>query len=252
MDVQKLIDEYAQWLKSEITFERVGEYYEITTPYLDNANDYLQIYVRQEDDNICFTDDGNTINALRMSGFQLNASRNQHIADVLNQFGIHRNKDELCAKAPIRLFAQKKHMFIQAMLRISDLASVSRQRTQSLFSEDIQLYFDQNDIFPSENVQFAGKSGFSHSYDYLFTRTRTKPERLCQAVNNPSRSSFGNIMFAWDDTKAVRRPGSQLIVILNDRSTISQGIEDGYENYGVHVIRWSERNQRKNIDLLTA
>ena len=44
MDIQKMIDEYARWLKSEITFERIGEYYEITTPYLDSANDYLQIY----------------------------------------------------------------------------------------------------------------------------------------------------------------------------------------------------------------
>ena len=48
MDIQKLIDEYAMWLKSEITFEKIGEYYEITTPYLDIDNDYLQIYVRQD------------------------------------------------------------------------------------------------------------------------------------------------------------------------------------------------------------
>ena len=33
MDIQKLIDDYATWLKQEITFEKVGEYYEITTPY---------------------------------------------------------------------------------------------------------------------------------------------------------------------------------------------------------------------------
>ena len=47
MDIQKLTADYATWLKQEITFEKVGEYYEITTPYLDSANDYLQIYVRQ-------------------------------------------------------------------------------------------------------------------------------------------------------------------------------------------------------------
>ena len=42
MDIQSLIDDYANWLKSEIKVEKVGEYYELTTPYLDNANDYLQ------------------------------------------------------------------------------------------------------------------------------------------------------------------------------------------------------------------
>ena len=29
LDIQKLIDDYATWLKQEITFEKVGEYYEI-------------------------------------------------------------------------------------------------------------------------------------------------------------------------------------------------------------------------------
>ena len=56
MDIQKLIDDYTSWLKNEITFEKVGEYYEITTPYLDHANDYLQIYVKQEGNDIFFTD----------------------------------------------------------------------------------------------------------------------------------------------------------------------------------------------------
>ena len=61
MDIQKLIDEYASWLKSEIKFERIGEYYEITTPYLDSDNDYLQLYVRQDNDGFYFTDDSATI-----------------------------------------------------------------------------------------------------------------------------------------------------------------------------------------------
>ena len=61
MDIQRLIDDYTSWLKSEITFDKIGEYYEITTPYLDNANDYLQIYVKQDGNEIYFTDDSATI-----------------------------------------------------------------------------------------------------------------------------------------------------------------------------------------------
>ena len=49
MDIQSLLDNYINWLKSEITFSQIGEYYEITTPFLDPSNDYLQIYVKQED-----------------------------------------------------------------------------------------------------------------------------------------------------------------------------------------------------------
>ena len=48
MDIQHYIDEYISWLKSEITFSKVGDYYEINTPFLDSANDYLQFYIKQE------------------------------------------------------------------------------------------------------------------------------------------------------------------------------------------------------------
>ena len=33
MDIQHYIDEYISWLKSEITFSKVGDYYEINTPF---------------------------------------------------------------------------------------------------------------------------------------------------------------------------------------------------------------------------
>lgn len=107
MDIQKLIDDYATWLKQEITFEKVGEYYEITTPYLDSANDYLQIYVRQIGDDIYFTDDSATIRNLKMAGFQFTPARKSHLQRILNQYGVRLDGDELICKAPANSFAQK-------------------------------------------------------------------------------------------------------------------------------------------------
>lgn len=252
MDIQKLIDEYAAWLKSEITFEKVGEYYEITTPYLDNANDYLQIYVRQAGDDVYFSDDSATIRNLKMAGFQFTPARKAHLQRVLNQYGVKLNGDELTSKAPINSFAQKKHLFIQAMLRIDDMFAGSKSKTTSLFLDDIQEFFAEKEIYYSDNVQFAGTSGFSHNYDFLLQRSRTKPERLCQAVNNPNKSSMGNILFAWNDTRPARKKDSQLIVILNDQNNIVKGIEDAFLNYDAKVIRWSDRNSASSLALLSA
>lgn len=252
LDIQKLIDEYAVWLKSEITFEKIGEYYEITTPYLDIDNDYLQIYVRQDGDGFYFTDDSATIHKLKMSGFQFTTNRKVHLQRILNQYGIELVGDELIAKAPANGFAQKKHLFIQAMLRIDDMFSISKSKVSSLFLDDIQEFFEEKEIFYSDNVQFTGTSGFSHSYDFLLQRTRTKPERLCQAVNNPNKSSMGNILFSWNDTKPARKNDSQLIVILNDQNNIARGVEDAFMNYDAKVIRWSERDKGECLDLLSA
>ena len=252
MDIQKLIDDYATWLKQEITFEKVGEYYEITTPYLDSANDYLQIYVRQIGDDIYFTDDSATIRNLKMAGFQFTPARKSHLQRILNQYGVRLDGDELICKAPANSFAQKKHLFIQAMLRIDDMFAISKSKVASLFLDDIQEFFDQKEIFYSDNVQFTGISGFAHNYDFLLQRTKAKPERLCQAVNNPNKSSMGNILFAWNDTKPSRKNGSQLVVILNDQNTVAKGVEDAFANYDVKVIRWSQREKEENIALVSA
>lgn len=252
MDIHALINDYAMWLKSEITFEKIGEYYEITTPYLDNANDYLQIYVRQEGNDIYFTDDSATIQGLKMGGFQFTPNRKAHLQRILNQYGVKLRGDELTAKAPIRGFAQKKHLFIQAMLRIDDMFAISKSKVTSLFLDDIQAFFEEKEIYYSDNVQFTGVSGFTHNYDFLLQRTKKKPERLCQAINNPNKSSMGNILFAWNDTKPSRKEDSELIVILNDQNNIARGVEDAFFNYDAKVIRWSERFKTEKLELISA
>lgn len=252
MDIQKLINDYASWLKSEITFDKIGEYYEITTPYLDNANDYLQIYVKQDGNDIYFTDDSATIHDLRMNGIQLTQNRKFHLQRILRQYGVQLDGDELVAKAPINRFPQKKHLFIQAMLRIDDMFSMSKSKVSSFFLDDVQEFFAEKDIYYSDNVQFTGISGFSHTYDFLLQRSKTRPERLCQAVNTPNKSNMSNILFAWHDTKPARRNDSQLIVILNDQNNIVKGVEEAFSNYEVNVIRWSERNKKSNLALLSA
>lgn len=252
MDIKKLMDEYFTWLKREMTFDKIGEYYEITVPYLDNANDYIQLYVKQVDNEIFFTDDSATLQKLKMQGFNLTAARKTYLQSILLQYGVKLEGDELVAKVPLSGFAQKKHLFIQAMLKIEDMCSFSKKKATSLFLDDVQKFFDSAEIFYTDKVQFIGKSGFYHNYDFLLQRSKTKPERLCRAVNNPNREAMSTVLFAWNDTKPARKADSQLIVILNDRNNVASGVEDGFANYGVNVIPFGKIQEKKNLQLLSA
>ena len=107
-------------------------------------------------------------------------------------------------------------------------------------------------IFYSDNVQFTGISGFAHNYEFLLQRSKNKPERLCRVMNNPTKNSMGNILFAWSDTRPARRNDSQLVVLLNDKNSIANGIEEAFYNYDAKVVKWSERETASNIDILTA
>lgn len=251
MNIQNFIDDYITWLRNEITFSQVGEYYEINTPFLDPDNDYTQFYVKMENGTVYFTDDGYTINRLEMNGFKLTPNRKKQLNQIINRYCVRLDGQELTLSAPASEVAQKKHAFIQCILHVTDLYLTVRTKTSSFFLDDIQDFFVTNDIFCMDNVQFTGKSGFIHSYDFAMQRTKNKPERLCLAINTPTKSSMSNALFAWNDTLPSRKSDSRLIVILNDMNSISKGIEEGFANYNVSTIRWSERNQDKNIELLT-
>jgi len=57
-EIQRLVDEYASWLKEKTLIRQVDEWVEITTPYLDRHNDYLQIYARRRNGDYVLTDAG--------------------------------------------------------------------------------------------------------------------------------------------------------------------------------------------------
>lgn len=252
LDIQKLIDDYTQWLRTEIKFEKIGEYYEISTPFLDSGNDHIQFYVKLDGDAIHFTDDGFTMNQLMMNGFQLNPNRKKILNNILKQYGVEMAGEAIISKADVRNFPQRKHMYIQAIMKVDDLFMTARSKNLSNFTEEIQKFFAEKDIYYSDNVQFTGISGFSHNYEFLLQRSKNKPERLCRVMNNPNKNSMGNILFAWNDTKPARRADSQLVVLLNDKNSIGKGIEDAFLNYDAKVVKWSEKDATANMDILTA
>lgn len=252
MDMNRLIDDYLGWLKSEISFEKCGEYYEITPPFLDNANDYLQIYVKQTDQEFYFTDDCATMRGLEMQGFRMTSKRRKQLEQILKQYGVELSGEELIAKAPVNQFAQKKHLFVQAMLKVNDLMFTVNSKSTTSFLDDIMNYFLEKEIYYTDGIQIVGRSGYAHSYDFVFQRSKTKNERFCRAINKPDKNSLETTLFAWTDTAPQRKHDSQLVVILNDNTKYSSAIVDGFKSYDVEVLPWSERDLPENLALISA
>ena len=133
MDIQALINEYTVWLRQEIRFEKAGDHYEITTPFLDDANDHIQFYVRSDGEMIHFTDDGYTINQLIMSGVKMDKARRKSLSLLLQRYGVGIEGDELTTKTDVRGFPKRKHLYIQAIMRVADMAGQSDSRIRTSF-----------------------------------------------------------------------------------------------------------------------
>jgi hypothetical protein len=255
MDIQKMINDYTAWLRKEITTAAFGEYTELTTPYLDRFNDYMQIYVKQnKDGTLGITDDGYIIGSLISSGmtFTKGSNRQKMIDRISRNYGISIIGEEITAVATPHNFPQMKHMMVQAMLAIDDLFIVSRESVKDFFLEDIETYFIANDIYFSKDFSLLGKTGSIYTYDFHLQRTKEKPERFCKGINKLNLSKRDSTLFNWVDTQEKRGEAGELIVLYNDDNSVTDDVLRGFYNWGVKTVPFSQRQEPNYLQLFTA
>jgi len=246
-EIRKLIDEYTTWLKDKTALRQVGDWIEITTPYLDRHNDYIRIYVKRENGNLILTDDGYTIRDLLSSGCNPDDKRLQDLlAITLNGFGVQRRGETLQVSAGPHNFAQRKHNLIQAMLAVNDLFYLATPIVASLFFEDVTAWLELNEIRFTPKVKFTGKSGYDYLFDFVIPKSKVQPERILKAINRPSRDTAEAFILSWIDTREARPADSRAYAFLNDseRPPVSSVI-DALKSYEVHPVLWSERERVK-------
>jgi hypothetical protein len=246
-DIQKLLDQYIHWVKDNTKIRKIDDFVEITTPYLDRHNDYLQIYIKRENHNLVLTDDGYIINDLESSGCRLDSKKRQDLLSItLNGFGIKRAGNALEVIASIENFNLKKHNLIQAMLAVNDLFYLAEPMIVSLFLEDVTSWMDLNDIRYVSKVKFTGKSGLDHTFDFAIRASRKNPERIIRAINRPNKDTAQAMAFAWIYTKEVRQNTSRAYAILNDTDKdIQTNVIGALINYDVNPVLWSRRDKVK-------
>lgn len=246
MGNDKFIDDYLAWLKSNMTELKLENgITEITTPFLDKNNDYTQIYVeRKGKSRLILSDHGCIIDELNMIGIEVKSKKRKEIVNaVLNRFGVKLIGETLTIECNAEDYPNAKHRLIQAMLAIDDLFYLSRPNIVSLFLEEVQSFFIENEIYPLSNISLNGIAGYMHNYEFALQKNKKNPERLIKVANNLSKTMTESILFAWNDTRAVRDASSILYAFINDENRVSDKNINALENYGVIPILWSDREE---------
>lgn len=241
------MDRYSRWLRDQTTLSETGDWIEITTPYLDRHNDYLQIYARRCDGGFVLTDDSYVLEDLEQSGCRIDSPKRKDLVRLtLNGFGVSQAGKALEVRASADDFALRKHSLVQAMLAVNDLFYLASPMVRSLFHEDVVTWLDATEIRYTPNVKFSGKSGYDHLFDFVIPKSKSQPERILRAINNPSRDTAQAMAFSWIDTKEVRPPNSRAYVLLNDTDrAISGNVLEAMKNYEVRPIPWSDREENR-------
>ncbi|GMO54271.1 MAG: DUF1829 domain-containing protein [Candidatus Endomicrobiellum trichonymphae] len=247
-----LIDSYYKWLKEKTTLTNIKDWIEITTPYIDRHNDYIQIYIKKSkgsSGSFTLTDDGYIIDDLLMSGVKLDSQKRKELLRItLNSFGV--TKDErsnaLCINANMDDFPLKKHNLVQAILAINDMFYAANAHVANLFLEDVKNWMDSNDVRYTENINFKGKSGFDRKFDFVIPKSKISHERLIKVINDLNKNTTDSLIMDWIDTKEIRTEEPKAYVIINDvNKKIKQNSLDFLKHYDIQPILWTERENFK-------
>ena len=242
-EIETLLEAYWGWLRDKTTVREIGDWTEITTPFLDRHNDYLQIYALRENGAYVLTDDGYTVADLEQSGCMLDTPKRQGLfRAALNGFGVQSNGKAIEVHATPQNFALKKHNLVQAMLAVNDLFYLASPVVESFFYEDVAAWLDTEMVRYTPQVKFTGVSGFDHLFDFVIPKSAAQPERVVRTINRPDRQAAQTVAFAWIDIKDIRTSDSRAYAILNDEGKrVPEAVLEALTSYGVQPVPWSRR-----------
>ncbi len=242
-----LVDEYSGWLQDRPDFQEIEDHLEITAPYLDRHNDYLQIYVKRINGEFVLTDDGYVLDDLEMSGRKIDRSNRQTLLKLTaNGFGVQTNNNALEVKASPANFSLKKHNLIQAMLAVDDLYCFTSSSVECLFSEDVINWLDGFHARYTPNFSFTGMSGYDHHFDFVIPKSKFYPERVIRVINRLTLETAQSMAFSRIDIKKVRSPAARVYAIVNDsEQSNAEDLLNAMHSFGVSVVSWSAREAAK-------
>lgn len=259
IDINKLIDEYYQWLKSRtdlFTNPDTG-WTQISTPFSGLFNDPVEIYAKSINDKILLSDDGLTFRNLDLLGAPATRShkRKEILNKILLNYGVRIENNELVVEATEKDFPQKKHNLISTIGEISDMFMLAKHTVASVFKEDVQNYLEEQSIIYTPQFIARGSTGLEFTFDFHIAHR--KREIVLKTFNILNTFNLPHFLFTWDDIKEAREKitGKNItgLAIVNDtQRTIKTELLDAIKAKNADFILWSEKDKPENKEKLAA
>ena len=257
--INNLMDDYYAFLKENTLLKQSAQtdWVEISTPFTGLFNDTVDLYAKPSGNRIILSDDGHTMRNLELSGMEVSRSpkRKEILRQILLNYGVRMEGDELVTEATEKDFPQKKLNMLMAISETSDMYYLSRHTVASVFREDVKNHLDQHEIVYTPHFISKGSTGLEFTFDFQIAYRKT--EIVIKSFNTVNKMNLPQFLFTWDDIKKVRQRQTDKEVIglafINDidRSVNPEYIE-ALNNRGAKHILWSEKDSDENIEKLRA
>ena len=154
--------------KVRLTAEGVGRF-RVFTPFLFEDGDHLVIVLKKEGPRWVLSDEAHTYMHLTYDIDETDlhrGTRQKLISNALSTFRIEDRDGELVLEVPDERYGDALYSFVQALLKISDLSYLSRERVRSAFMDDFRALLSE--AVPEERRTF-GWSDPEHDPQGMYT-----------------------------------------------------------------------------------
>ena len=257
--INELIDNYYRFLREKTVLKGDSDegWVGISTPFLGVFNDSIEIYAQRSDGKILLSDDGETVNNLELSGvkFSYSQTRKKLLDQILLNYGVRLENNELVTEATEQNFPQKKLNLLSAISEVNDFYVLAKHTVASMFREDVREYLDEQEIVYTPFFISKGSTGIEFTFDFQIASRQT--ETVIKSFNSVNKMNLPHFLFTWEDVRSVRerQTGKNVVglAVINDVEREVKGeYLDALESKGAKSILWSHRYEPQNIQLLKA
>ena len=247
IDTTNLVATYLDWLRDNASERDLdGGWKEITFPYLDRHNDFLQFFARQGHAGLLLTDDGNTMRDLKDSGCDLKAkTKRRGVAEkILRGVGLDPaliDDGKISTTAVNGDLPWKIHGLLMSMLAIDGLVNASPPNLTAHLKEAVQGWLGEIGSTLGK-ASYPGQSGTQHEFDFMIPGKDGRPDQILQAISVPDRVHIQSFTYEVIDTKRVEgQQNLKFYAIFNDDALPAKKHWTALASYGILPLKWSSR-----------
>lgn len=155
MTVEAITKDFRQKVCDQVRVEAEGvDRYRVFSPFLFEDGDHLVIVLKHEKGRWVLSDEGHTFMHLTYDLDEKDlrsGGRQKIISNALSAFSVEDREGELILSIKNEHYGDALYSYVQALLKISDVTYLSRERVRSTFIEDVMTFIKEN--IPKQRVQ---------------------------------------------------------------------------------------------------
>ena len=147
MNVDNIERDFREKVSEKLRLESEGiNRYRVFTPFLFEDGDHLSVILKKEDGYWVLTDEGHTYMHLTYDLDEKalqQGTRQKIISNALSMFSVQDRGGEILIPIQNEQYGNALYSYIQALLKITDISYLSRERVRSTFMEDFRIFMEE-------------------------------------------------------------------------------------------------------------